>query len=174
MNTELTISKVTATDIDELVQLVNSAYRGDSSRQGWTTEAELLEGVRTDPITLLAQINQPGHTILKAVNEAQEIIACVGLEEKSNKLYLGMLTVNPTIQANGIGKKMLQAADDFALARNLHCIEMTVISVRSELIAYYERRGYQRTGEKRDFPTDPKFGIKKQDLEFIVLEKKLA
>jgi ribosomal protein S18 acetylase RimI-like enzyme len=174
MNTDLSISAVTATDIQALVDLVNSAYRGDSSKKGWTTEAELLEGIRTDPQTLLEQINLPGHTILKAVNNDQEIIACVGLEEKGNKLYLGMLTVKPDIQATGIGKQMLLAAESFAWSKDLHCIEMTVISVRSELIAFYERRGYQKTGEKRDFPTDPKFGIKKQDLEFIVLEKKLV
>ncbi len=173
MNTDLNISAVTALDINELVDLVNSAYRGDSSKKGWTTEAELLEGIRTDPNTLLEQINQPGHTILKAVNSEHEIIACVSLEEKGNKMYLGMLTVKPDIQAIGIGKKMLLAAESFALSRDLHCIEMTVISVRSELIAFYERRGYNKTGEKRDFPTDPKFGIKKRDLEFIVLEKKL-
>lgn len=173
MNTELHISPVTAADINELVILVNSAYRGDSSKKGWTTEAELLEGVRTDPITLLTQINLPGHTMLKATNPQQEIIACVSLEEKGNKLYLGMLTVKPDIQATGIGKKMMQAAETFAISKNLYCIEMNVISVRSELIAFYERRGYQQTGEKRDFPTDPKFGIKKQELEFIVLEKKL-
>lgn len=173
MNTVLQISVVTGADINELVLLVNSAYRGDSSKKGWTTEAELLEGVRTDPNTLLAQINQPGQTILKATNNVQEIIACVSLEEKDNKIYLGMLTVKPDIQATGIGKKMMQAAEAFAISKNLYCIEMTVISVRSELIAFYERRGYQQTGEKRDFPTDPKFGIKKQELEFIVLEKKL-
>jgi ribosomal protein S18 acetylase RimI-like enzyme len=173
MNSELFISTVTASDINELVSLVNSAYRGDSSKKGWTTEAELLEGVRTDPNTLLAQINRSGHTILKAVNCEQELIACVSLEEKGDKLYLGMLTVKPTIQAKGIGKKMLEAAEKFAISKSLYCIEMTVISVRSELIAYYERRGYYKTGEKRDFPTDPKFGIKKQELDFIVLEKKL-
>jgi ribosomal protein S18 acetylase RimI-like enzyme len=173
MNTDLIISTVTASDIKDLVALVNSAYRGDSSKKGWTTEAELLEGVRTDHHTLLEQINQPGHTILKAVNSNQELIACVSLEEKDNKLYLGMLTVKPTIQATGIGKKMLEAAENCAISKNLYCIEMTVISVRSELIAYYERRGYYKTGEKRDFPTDPKFGIKKRELDFIVLEKKL-
>lgn len=173
MNTELLISTVTAADINELVLLVNSAYRGDSSKKGWTTEAELLEGVRTDPISLLEQINQPGHTILKATNKDHEIIACVSLEEKGNKFYLGMLTVKPDIQASGIGKKMMQASEDFARSKNKFCIEMTVISVRKELIAFYERRGYQQTGEKRDFPTDPKFGIKKQELEFVVLEKNL-
>jgi predicted N-acetyltransferase YhbS len=174
MNSEIRISIATEADIAALVTLVNSAYRGESSKKGWTTEAELLGGLRTDPITLLAQINQPGHTILKAVDSTNNLIACVSLEEKANKLYLGMLTVQPDIQASGIGKKMLAASEAFALGKHLNCIEMTVISVRSELIAYYERRGYRATGEKRDFPTDPKFGIQKQALEFIVLEKYLS
>jgi GNAT superfamily N-acetyltransferase len=84
-----------------------------------------------------------------------------------------MLTVQPDIQASGIGKKLLQAAEDYAKIKNIYCIEMTVISVRQELIAWYQRRGYLLTGEKRAFPSDPKFGIKKQDLEFVVLEKHL-
>ncbi len=174
MNSEISISIATEADIAALVTLVNSAYRGESSKKGWTTEAELLGGLRTDPITLLEQINQPGHTFLKAVDSTKKIIACVSLEEKANKLYLGMLTVQPDIQASGIGKKMLAASEEFALSKHLGCIEMTVISVRSELISYYERRGYRATGEKRDFPSDPKFGIQKQALEFIVLEKHLA
>jgi len=174
MNSTITISRVTSLDVKELVQLVNSAYRGDSSRKGWTTEADLLDGIRSDEHTLLAQINQPSQTMLKAVNTSNEIIGCVNLQEKKDTIYLGMLTVKPDIQAQGIGKILLTAAEDFALSKGIQTIEMTVISVRSELIAYYQRRGYQQTGEKRDFPSDPKFGIKKQELEFIVLEKKLA
>jgi ribosomal protein S18 acetylase RimI-like enzyme len=173
MNQDIAISNVNASDLTELVALVNSAYRGESSRKGWTTEAELLEGVRTDYNSLLAQISEPGQTILKAVDHSGKIIACVSLQEKSEKMYLGMLTVEPTIQANGIGKILLTAAEAFAIDRNIYCLEMTVISVRAELIAYYQRRGYQLTGEKRAFPTDPKFGIRKQELEFIVLEKHL-
>lgn len=173
MNQDIAISIVNASDLTELVSLVNSAYRGDSSRKGWTTEAELLEGVRTDYKSLLTQINEPGQTILKAVDHLGKIIACVSLQEKSEKMYLGMLTVEPTIQARGIGKILLNAAEAFAIDRNIYCLEMTVISVRAELIAYYQRRGYQLTGEKRAFPTDPKFGIRKQELEFIVLEKHL-
>lgn len=173
MNKEITISLVTPEDISELVVLVNSAYRGDSSKKGWTTEADLLDGVRTDPNTLLEQINQPGQQMLKALNESNQIIGCVSLLEKKDKLYLGMLTVNPDIQATGIGKKILTAAEEFAKNKNINRIEMTVISVRHELIAWYQRRGYQLTGEKRAFPTDPKFGIKKQELEFVVLEKHL-
>jgi N-acetylglutamate synthase-like GNAT family acetyltransferase len=174
MNIDITISTATAADINELVQLVNSAYRGNSSKKGWTTEAELLDGTRIDPDTLLEQINQSGQTILKAMDHTQTIIGCVSLQEKKDTLYLGMLTVQPDIQASGIGKKILNAADDFARNHALFCIEMTVISVRYELIAWYQRRGYQLTGEKRAFPPETKFGIKKQDLEFVVLEKKLG
>lgn len=174
MNKDITISIATTADITELVQLVNSAYRGDSSKKGWTTEADLLEGVRTDANTLLEQMNQPNQILLKAIDGSEKIMGCVCLQEKKDKLYLGMLTVQPDIQATGIGKILLAAAEEYAMNKQIYCIEMTVISVRSELIAWYQRRGYHLTGEKRAFPTDPKFGIKKQELEFIVLEKKLV
>ena len=174
MNIDISISKVITSDITELVQLVNSAYRGESSKIGWTTEADLLEGVRTDPNTLLDQINQAGQTFLKAIDSSQKIVGCVSLLNKTDKLYLGMLTVQPDIQTAGIGKKLLMAAEDFARSSHIYCIEMTVISVRQELIAWYQRRGYHLTGEIRAFPTDTKFGIKKQELEFVVLEKNIA
>ena len=173
MNEEMTITSALNADIPDLVLLVNSAYRGDSSKKGWTTEADLLDGVRVIPETLLEQMNTPGQHFLKATYLSGNIIGCVSLLEKSNKIYLGMLTVEPTIQGAGIGKKLMQASEDFARKLGKTHIEMTVISVRAELIAYYERRGYQHTGEKRPFPNDPKFGIQKQPLEFIVMEKKL-
>jgi GNAT superfamily N-acetyltransferase len=173
MNEQLSIAMATIADIPTLVLLVNSAYRGDSSKKGWTTEADLLDGVRVIPETLLEQLNTPGQHFLKAMDQAGKIIGCVSLLEKSNKIYLGMLTVEPHIQGAGIGKYLMQASEDFARKLGKTHIEMTVISVRSELIAYYERRGYALTGEKRPFPNDPKFGIQKQPLEFIVMEKKL-
>ncbi len=162
-----------ASDITELVQLVNSAYRGDSSKKGWTTEAELLDGIRITEEELLKQFHQPGQYFLKAIDTAGKIIGCVSLLDKKESMYLGMLTVQPNIQANGIGKKLLTASEQFALNKQIDSIEMTVISVRSELIAWYLRRGYQLTGEKRAFPTEPKFGIQKVPLEFVVLVKKL-
>lgn len=173
MNEEMIITSASNADIPNLVLLVNSAYRGDSSKKGWTTEADLLDGVRVIPETLLEQMNTPGQHFLKATYLSGNIIGCVSLLEKSNKIYLGMLTVEPTIQGAGIGKKLMQASEDFARKLGKTHIEMTVISVRAELIAYYERRGYRLTGEKRPFPNDPKFGIQKQPLEFIVMEKKL-
>jgi GNAT superfamily N-acetyltransferase len=173
MNESLNIANATVTDIPELVLLVNSAYRGDSSKKGWTTEADLLDGVRVTAETLLEQMNTPGQHFLKAIDQTGAIIGCVSLLEKSNKIYLGMLTVEPNIQGGGIGKLLIEASETFTQSLGITVIEMTVISVRSELIAYYERRGYRLTGEKRPFPNDPKFGIQKQALEFIVLEKTL-
>ena len=173
MNEQITIASATIADIPDLVLLVNSAYRGDSSKKGWTTEADLLDGVRVIPETLLEQMKTLGQHFLKAMDQTGTIIGCVSLLEKSNKIYLGMLTVAPNIQGGGIGKVLMQASEDFAKSLGITVIEMTVISVRSELIAYYERRGYDQTGEKRPFPNDPKFGIQKQPLEFIVMEKKL-
>src|SRR5215218_9753584 len=103
------ISKASVEDIASLTALVNSAYRGDSSRNGWTTEADLLEGIRTDAEALTAMINNPKGVILKYENETGELDACVYLERQNEQLYLGMLTVRPTLQNSGIGKRLLQA-----------------------------------------------------------------
>ncbi|MEQ1624990.1 MAG: GNAT family N-acetyltransferase, partial [Sediminibacterium sp.] len=142
MNEQLTIASATQADIPALVLLVNSAYRGDSSKKGWTTEADLLDGVRVTAETLMDQMNIPGQHFLKAIRPNGSIIGCVSLLEKVNKIYLGMLTVEPNIQGGGIGKLLIKASEDFAQTLGITVIEMTVISVRSELIAYYERRGY--------------------------------
>jgi ribosomal protein S18 acetylase RimI-like enzyme len=173
MNHLLTIISVSENDIPELVTLVNSAYRGDSSKKGWTTEADLLAGVRITESSLLEQMQTPGQSFLKSVDELGKIVGCVSLLEKGKAIYLGMLTVDPNIQATGIGKLLLQASEDYAKKLGKQYIEMTVITKRIELIAFYERRGYVKTGEFRPFPNDPKFGIQKEALEFLVLKKEL-
>ena len=163
-----------AEDATELNILVNSAYRGDSSRQGWTTEADLLDGTRTDAAVIEDIINTPGYTVLKYV-EDDEILGCVELHNENGKLYLGMLTVRPNLQGKGLGKELLKAAE--AEAKNQKCtsIFMTVISVRQELIDWYVRHGYAHTGERKPFSfTDPRFGQPKKQLEFVVLEKMLT
>ncbi len=165
------ISKATTQDIPELNILINSAYRGESSKKGWTTEEHLLGGIRTDEANLGELLQKEDVTILK-YTENNLLIGSVYLEKQVDKLYLGMLTVSPELQGGGVGKKLMQAAEDFARNARLSKISMTVISVRSELIAYYERRGYKSTGETKPFPmTDPKFGLPKQFLEFIIMEK---
>ncbi|MCW3086842.1 MAG: family acetyltransferase [Sediminibacterium sp.] len=162
------------TDIPALVTLVNSAYRGDSSKKGWTTEADLLDGVRTDPSALAGMMEPAGNLILKCEDGAGNLQGCVYLAKKNDKLYLGMLTVSPELQALGLGRKMLAAAEDHARLTGCRAITMTVISVRHELIAWYERNGYHATGETEPFPTDPAFGLPRQPLHFIVMEKLLA
>lgn len=166
------ISTATVDDTTALNTLVNSAYRGDSSRKGWTTEADLLGGIRTDEEGIRAMLENPDATILKYESDGQ-LLGCVYLEKKDIDLYLGMLTVSPDTQANGIGKKLLEAAETYAQQHNCRAVTMTVITLRHELIAWYQRRGYKPTGETKPFPNDPRFGIPKQPLEFIVMEKLL-
>ncbi len=167
------ISKAVVEDAPALDKLVNSAYRGDSSRQGWTTEADLLDGTRTDSAAIKELIESSDITILKYV-ESNEILACVELKKESNKLYLGMLTVKPSLQGKGIGKELLKAAEEEGKKQKCSSIFMTVISVRKELIDWYLRHGYQLTGERKPFAfNDPRFGQPKMKLEFIVLEKKI-
>ncbi len=163
-----TIEDAVALDI-----LVNSAYRGESSRQGWTTEADLIDGTRTDANALKELLKKTDTIILKYVEE-EKILACVELTREENKLYLGMLTVSPSLQGKGIGKELLKAAEQEALKQNCNTIFMTVISVRKELIDWYLRHGYIDTGKRKPFLfTDPRFGQPKEQLEFVVLEKKI-
>ncbi|MBK5285645.1 MAG: GNAT family N-acetyltransferase [Bacteroidia bacterium] len=168
------IQKAELKDVSVLNALVNSAYRGESSKQGWTTEADLLDGIRVDDEWLKEQIEKPGSLILKYLDEQNKITGCVHLEKKGSRLYLGMLTVSPIEQGRGIGKKLMKAAEEHA--RNLNCLSiyMTVITERTELIAWYERHGYSNTGETKPFPEgDPRFGLPKKHLEFVVLEKRI-
>ncbi len=164
------ITKATLEDVTALNNLVNSAYRGESAKKGWTTEANLLGGIRTNENDLSETIQKPDTTFLK-YTENQAIIGCVMLVEKVDKLYLGMLTVSPELQGGGVGKKMLYEAENVARKKGLPKIGMTAISVRAELIDWYKRHGYVDTGEREPFLTGIHFGEAKQALEFVVLEK---
>lgn len=167
------ITKATLKDVSALNQLINSAYRGETSKKGWTTEANLLEGLRTTEQELTETIQDKKNTILK-FTQNEQIIGCVLLIKKEQQLYLGMLTVSPDLQNSGIGKQLLHQAETQALALGLPKIVMTVISVREELIAWYKRNGYQDTGAREPFPTSHAHSaIAKEPLEFIVLEKKI-
>jgi len=154
---------------------VNSAYRGDSSRRGWTTEADFLGGQRTDPETLARDLARPGARIL-LLRGAGELMGCVWLEPADRDAwYVGMVTVRPDLQDRGFGRVLLEAAEREAAGEGARATRMTVISIRKELIAWYERRGYRLTGETRPFPYgDPLFGEPaRDDLAFAVLEKAL-
>jgi len=167
------ITKALLEDIPALTNLINSAYRGETSKKGWTTEAHLLEGKRTTEEELTAIILDPKNTFLK-FTENEQIIGSILLVEKEHQLYVGMLTVSPELQNSGIGKKMLAEAEIHAKSLGLSTLSMTVVSVRTELIAWYKRHGYVDTGKREPFPSsDIHINISDKPLEFIFLEKRI-
>ncbi len=170
------IRPATTADIPALHALIESAYRGDSARAGWTHEADLLGGQRTDQ-TLLAEALVDPQSVLLVNGEGGRLSGCVQVTKvAADRCYLGMLTVDPATQSQGLGRRLMAAAETEAADRfGASVMEMTVIRQRGELIAYYERRGYVLTGEMRPFPLDDeRFGLPKtRELEFVVLEKQL-
>jgi len=157
-------------DIDLLHRLVERAYRGETARAGWTHEADMIEGPRTDAATLQGLIESASEEIFVAEQDGR-IIGCVQVSSKGDGLaYLGLLAVDPNIQASGLGKSMIAFAEQEAVVRfGAVAMEMTVVSRRPELIAYYERRGFVATGEMRPFPI-----IVTPPLELKVLKKALG
>ncbi len=170
---EFRIRPASERDAPALNRLVNSAYRGESSRAGWTTEAHLLDGQRTDEDWLRDIIATPDQVILIHEQDGAPT-ACVLLERHGSECYLGMLTVKPTAQATGIGRQLLDAAERWAVDTwSTRGVYMSVLIQRPELIAWYQRRGYHRTGEQKPFPYgDERFGLPRTpDLAFAVLRK---
>jgi GNAT superfamily N-acetyltransferase len=167
------VKPATIADVTALNILVNSAYRGETSKQGWTTESHLLDGLRIDEDTLTGYFANPAITILKYTTDDDQIIGCVYLEQRTPKLYVGMFSVSPLLQGGGIGRALLLAAEDFARQMDCHTLTMTVISIRHELISWYQRRGYVLTGEMAPFHVDKKFGVACQPIELAILEKSI-
>ena len=167
-----------AADVAAIVDLVESAYRGDASRVGWTTEADLLDGQRTDADVVREAVASDASVLLVAVDDDGNLLACCQLEPHGDATcYFGMFAVRPTQQGGGVGRDLLADAESYARERlAATTMQMTVIAQRSELIAWYERRGYHRTGETRPFPYgDERFGLpRRDDLHFVVLEKSLT
>jgi len=174
-------------DIPALIALVTSAYRGDASRQGWTTEADLLDGQRIDADMLRADLDAPGSVILVAGDAEREDdasghpigcarIAVVAAGDGVATAEFGMFSIRPDLQGGGLGRMLLAEAERVA-RDTLGCarMRMTVIDCRDELLAWYERRGYVRTGVFKPFPyDDPRYGIPtRAGLRFEVLDKAL-
>lgn len=168
----------TEADIPALVELVQSAYRGDASRAGWTTEADLIDGQRTDAESMTALLREPRSRVIAVdADRGEGLAACCHVEDRGDHAYFGMFAVRPALQGAGLGRRLLRRAEDVARdewgAGELH---MTVITARQDLIAWYVRRGYTRTGTTSPFPYgDERFGLPKQDgLRFELLVKKLG
>jgi len=172
------VSVARESELEAIAALVNSAFRGDSSRAGWTTEADMVGGQRTDAQLLRADLaERPGAVLLAMRGDLDgALLGSVWLEPRgTDTWYLGMFTIRPDLQSRQLGRTLLNEAEAFAAARGARRMRMTVITVREELIAWYERRGYARTGELVPFPyADERFGLPlRDDLEFAVLEKEL-
>ncbi len=174
---EIAIRPAGAGDLAALHGLVEGAYRGDSARRGWTHEADLLGGQRTDVEALTDLLADPAQAVLVAEVDGA-LIGCVCITDKGQGVaYLGMLSVDPARQAGGLGRRLVRAAEEAAMTRfGADRMEMTVIHSRGELIAWYERLGYAATGERRPFPMgDVRFGLPKAtDLTFVVLARDLG
>ncbi|MCW2706981.1 MAG: Acetyltransferase [Frankiales bacterium] len=157
-------------DVDDVVSLVESAYRGESSRVGWTTEADLLDGQRTDPDEVVSVLDD-----LIVAEDDSGLVGCCTLIPRDGHAYFGMFAVRPGLQGGGVGSQLLAEAERLAAEHGAGHVEMTVISTRTELIDFYLRRGYVDTGETRPFPYgDDRFGRpRRDDLAFTVLVKQL-
>ncbi|MFE7776833.1 GNAT family N-acetyltransferase [Streptomyces sp. NPDC057445] len=166
----------TEADVPELVALIESAYRGDSSRAGWTTEADILDGQRTDPEGVLQVITAESSRLV-VVERDGSLLACCQLELRGDAAYFGMFAVRPELQGGGLGRQIITEAERIVHeAWGVREMHMTVISVRDELIAWYERRGYRRTGKMTPFPYgDERFGLpRRENLQFELLVKELG
>lgn len=177
---DLRFREAGAGDVPALVALVNSAYRGEPSRAGWTTEADLLDGQRTDVATLAEEMmSGPVELVVaeRALCDGElQAVGCFRLEPRGQgDGYLGMITVRPDLQGSGLGKALIAEAERLGRERGWASLEMTVIAQRDELLEFYRRRGYEPTGEREPFPVeDERFGVPKVDgLEFVVLRKQL-
>ncbi len=168
------ISNATIEDVPHLVALINSAYRGEESKKGWTTEADIIGGtLRIDEQELTGLMNAEGSRFLKFVNEQNVIEGCVYLHQHDDEMYLGMLSVSPVLQSRGIGKQLMRDAEIHAKKMKSVRIFMRVISARHELIHWYEKQGYSQTEQREPFPTGTRFGVPLQPVHFIIMEKRL-
>jgi ribosomal protein S18 acetylase RimI-like enzyme len=177
-NQGMLLEHATEADYPEIISLVNAAYRGTGDAvRSWNLETGILEGTRTNDSLLREEASAPGaHLLLHRDPQDGCILGTVLLvPAQRDSWYLGMLTVRPALQDRQLGRTLLSAAEEYAKAYGAQSIRMGVLNVRDALIAWYERRGYARTGETEPFPYgDSRFGRPlRDDLEFVVLEKPL-
>ena len=174
---ELFTTLATEKDVPGIVALVNSAYRGTAAKRGWTSEEHLIAGQRTSADSIVTILRDPQSVILLMRGQFM-LNGCVHLKREANDTaFLGLLSVRPAMQGSQFGRHLLAAAERYVRKEFAsRAIEMTVIEQREELISWYERRGYERTGERRPFPYDDvSLGTPtREDLKFVVLKRDLA
>ena len=171
MHMQYHILPATHEDVAAITKVVNSAYEGEPGSKSWTSESHLVAGQRTREDIVQSLLQQPSITILKCTDEQQNIVGSVLLERKKDTIYLGMLSVDPQVQASGIGKLLLQQSETFARAHHYTIITITVINVRYELIDWYKRRGYVPTGNVQPFTNASSTAL--ADFSFVELRKEV-
>lgn len=170
----------TQSDVASITTLVNKAFRGEDSKLGWTTEADILGGQRTDDKSIGQAIAASGQKILLALDATNSaigsvLVGCANITMHPHCVYLGMLSVQPLLQGHGIGRQILAEVETIARSSNIPSVRITVIHLREDLIAYYARRGYKPTGCVHPFPMlEENFGLPKvPHLELVEFEKRL-
>jgi predicted N-acetyltransferase YhbS len=171
MNEKYHIQTVTQNDIPVITRLVNSAYQGEPGSKSWTSEGHIVAGQRTTEDIVRNLLQQPAITMLKCTDEHQTIVGCVLLEKKENTLYLGMLSVDPHMQAAGIGKLLLQHGELFARDHHYDTVTITVINMRHELIDWYKRKGFRSTGNSQPFSNQSSKAL--ANFSFMEMKKEL-
>lgn len=169
----MAIVPATLEDIPALVDLVETCYRGEDSRKGWTTEVDMVGGTRITPEMMKDEMTKPGSVMLKYVDDSGKLIGCASTEKQPDRLFTGMLCVKPDLQAAGLGRKLMTAVEDMARENNLENVGIRVISIRTELIQWYERRGFKRTGKVIPFPSRAGFAEPKLPIELIEMHKNI-
>jgi GNAT superfamily N-acetyltransferase len=141
------LSRATLRHVPAIVALMESAYRGEESKKGWTSEADIIDGQRTDDAEISAAINDPKSYLIIATDETSRLVGCACITEDGDACYFGKFAVSPVLQGAGLGKVLLRTCEEAALAHfGVSRMTMTVVEGRRELEAFYERRGYARTG----------------------------
>lgn len=170
----LTFRTAAPLDLADLVVFVNRAYRGESAKQGWTHEADLIDGTRVDESLLAETIETPGVAIVMALENAT-LVGCYQFENQAEGCaYVGMVTVEPAKQNSGLGKLLLADAEAHAQEQGCQKLKLSVIEDRKELIAYYERRGFKLTGTKLPFHEgDSRHGFPRKTLALLEMVKPL-
>lgn len=175
MNTSLSFRTATLADAPKLVELLNHAYRPSQALpQAWTHESDIIEGERINLSQMQNTIRQESSVLLLAEQD-EKIIGCVHIENQTDYAYIGMLTVDPNIQSQGLGKTILSYAEDYALKIwNIRTFKMSVVETRDTLIAFYVRRGYKQTGTYMEYPMEANVGIPKSDIRLEYLVKTIT